>query len=280
MSREHKKRALPSGKAVWLQKEGWAVREKNMLRILEKSRYTVVLSGIGMMQESGYPLLRDGEESYDIEEKYGYSFEEIFNSGFYSARKELFFKFYKEVILKAAENPPGAGFYDLKKLQDFGLVQSIITRRIAGLEDRAGCRNVLNLKGTVFDNVCPSCGRHYSVEYVKNARGVPLCEKCLTALRPQVCLFGEMIDNSLMTKAAEEIAKADVLLVLGTNLSTPLCSQMLQYYTGTSLILVEEMEHYTDQQADIVIRSRCDDFLEQIAAEYERENMDQIGEKK
>ena len=123
------------------------MREKNILQILRDSRYTVVLTGSGMMVESGYPLLRDGDESYEIEEKYGYSFEEMFSSGFYSARKELFFRFYKEFILKAAEIPPGEGFYALKTLQDFGLVDSIITRRIAGLEDRAGCRNVLNMKG-------------------------------------------------------------------------------------------------------------------------------------
>ena len=66
------------------------MKDKNMLQILEDSRYTVVLSGAGLMVESGYPLLRDGRESYEIEEKYGYSFEEIFSSAFYSARKEVF----------------------------------------------------------------------------------------------------------------------------------------------------------------------------------------------
>src|SRR5699024_5246957 len=142
---------------------------KNILQVLRDSRYTVVLSGVEMLKESGYPLLRDGEESYEIEEKYGYSFEEIFSSSFYSARKERFFKFYKEVILKAAEIPPGEGFRALKQLQDYGLIHSIITRRIAGLEDRAGCSNVINLKGTVFHNTCPNCGREYSMEYVRDA---------------------------------------------------------------------------------------------------------------
>ena len=85
------------------------MRENNILQILREGRYTVVLSGIGLMAESGYPLLRDGAESYEIEDKYGYSYEEIFSSGFYSARKELFFRFYKEVILKAVEIPPGKG---------------------------------------------------------------------------------------------------------------------------------------------------------------------------
>lgn len=114
------------------------MRENNILQILRESRYTVVLSGAGLMAESGYPLLRDGAESYEIEDKYGYSYEEIFSSGFYAARKELFFRFYKEVILKAVNIPPGKGFHMLKKLQDCGLVDSVITRHIAGLEERAG----------------------------------------------------------------------------------------------------------------------------------------------
>ena len=248
------------------------MREKNLLQILRESSYTVVLSGAGLMAESGYPLLRDGQESYDIEEEYGYSFEEIFSSAFYSARKELFFRFYKEVILKAAEVPPGKGFLALKALQDYGLIDSIITRRIAGLEDRVGCRNVLNMKGTVFDNVCPGCGKRYPVEYMKAAKGVPLCEKCMTAIRPQVCLFGEMINNTVMTRAAEEVEKADVLLVLGANLMTSLCSQLIQYYTGPNLILVTETEHYSDQRADIVIRGRSHEFLASMVSEYEKEN--------
>ena len=247
------------------------MREKNMLQILKDSSYTVVLSGAGLMAESGYPLLRDGQESYEIEEKYGYSFEEIFSSAFYSARKELFFRFYKEVILKAAEVSPGKGFLALKELQDYGLIDSIITRRIAGLEDRAGCRNVLNMKGTVFDNACPVCGRKYPIEYIKAAKGVPLCEKCMTAIRPQVCLFGEMINNAVMTQAAQEVEKADTLLVLGANLTTPLCSQLIQYYTGPNLILVTETEHYSDQRADIVIRGRSDEFLASMVSEYKKE---------
>ena len=79
------------------------MRENGILQILENSRYTVALTGAGMLIESGYPLLRDGEESYEIENRYGYSFEEIFSSGFYSARKELFFRLYKEVMLNTAK---------------------------------------------------------------------------------------------------------------------------------------------------------------------------------
>ena len=49
---------------------------KDLLKILKESKYTTVLSGFEMLQENGYPAIRDGEESYDIEQKYGYSVDE------------------------------------------------------------------------------------------------------------------------------------------------------------------------------------------------------------
>lgn len=247
------------------------MKEKNLLEILKNSRYTVILSGIELMIESGYPALRDGEESYDIEEKYGYSFEEIFSSGFYAVRKELFFRFYKEEMIRYLDIPPGEGFQAMKKLQDYGLVKSVITRRVAGLEERVGMKNVLNLHGSMNDNVCPNCGKKYPMEFLRDAQGVPLCTKCLVPIRPKVTLFGEMIDNGVITKAAAEVERADVLLVLGTSLHSPLCNQLLQYYRGNSLILVTEKERFSDHQADVIVHERCTDFLTGILEEYERQ---------
>lgn len=60
---------------------------EKLAEILENSKYTVVLSGYGMIIESGYPALRDGDISYDIEQKYGYSLEELLHSSFYIYEK-------------------------------------------------------------------------------------------------------------------------------------------------------------------------------------------------
>ena len=51
------------------------MRSKNILQLLEESKYTVAISGKEMFLENGYPGVRDGEESYEIEQKYGYSAE-------------------------------------------------------------------------------------------------------------------------------------------------------------------------------------------------------------
>lgn len=66
---------------------------KTLLQILRESTYTTVLSGYAMLEESGYPAIRDGEASYDIEQKYGYSADEMFSSSFFNARTEQFFLF-------------------------------------------------------------------------------------------------------------------------------------------------------------------------------------------
>lgn len=238
------------------EREVFLMKEDSLRKILEASSYTVALSGFGMLTESGYPALRDGDESYDIEKKYGYSMEEIFHSSFYSTRKELFYEFYRDEILSALDVPPGECFFRLAELEKEGLVQSVITRRIFGLPKRAGCTNIIELHGNVYDNYCPHCGKTYPVEFIKNSKKVPLCTSCNTPVRPKVCLYGEMVDNALMTRAAEEVSKAEVLLVLGTNLKTYLCEQLVGYYKGDKLILISPEEHFSDQYADIVIHDQ------------------------
>ena len=241
--------------------------EGNLLQILQESKYTTVLSGFGMLLESGYPSLRDGEKSYDIEQKYGYSMEEMFSSAFYSTHKVQFFDFYRNELLSQLDKPPGKGFFLMAEMERRGLFQSIITRRIFGLPKRAGCKNVIELHGSVYDNFCPHCGRKYPMEYIRDSVRVPLCENCKTPVRPKVCLFGEMVDNGVITRAAEEIQKAEVLLVLGTTLSSHLCSQLIDYYDGDKLILVNENSHHADRFADIVIHERADEMLERIRKE-------------
>lgn len=241
-------------------------------RILKESRYTIVLSGRGMMEESGYPVVRDGGEAYEIEEKYGYSAEEIFSSAFFSTRKKQFFDFYRNELLSAVDIPPGKGYYEMARLEEAGLFQTIITRRLFHLPSRAGCKNVIELHGSIFRNYCPHCGKEYSVEYIRNCPGVPVCESCGQAVRPGVILFGEMVDNQVITRAATEMQKADVLVVLGTNLKSFLCSQLTGYYEGDKLIVIDGEEHFSNQEADIFWQSRVDDALGQIITEMEKDN--------
>ena len=202
--------------------------------------------------------------------KYGYSAEELFSSEIYSTRKELFYRFYRDVILSPLSIPPGSGYTCLKELEEMGIVNCIITRRIFGLPGRAGCKNVIDLHGNVYHNFCPHCGRTYSMEYVRDHGKIPLCETCNTPVRPKVSLFGEMVDNAVITRAANEMEKADVVLVLGTNLKTYLCTQLMGYFEGSNVVVINSEPHFSDRYADIVIHERVDECLEEMI-QYLRE---------
>ena len=231
--------------------------------ILEKSTYTVAMCGTDMMKESGMQSMRAPEISYKVEREYGYSPEEIFSSVFYSNRTETFFKYYKKEMLEPALEPSD-GFFALAELESRGLLQYAVTNNVYDLPERAGCKKVLNLHGTIFDNECPRCGKEYPMEYIRDAKKIPLCEKCQIPVRPKVMLFGEQVDNQLMTQAVNEISKADVLLLLGTNFNSGLCDPYVKYFEGSKMILINGQEHFMDKKAHVVLHEEVKTALLKI----------------
>ena len=127
---------------------------------------------------------------------------------------------------------------------------------------------MIELHGNICEHYCPHCGEEYSLDYIRQSRRVPLCTKCNTALRPRAVLYGEMVDNQVMTKAAEEVMRADVVLALGTNLKTTLCEQLLGYYGGNKFLITLK-EHFSDKYVDGVIHDRVDQTLLKILCQSE-----------
>lgn len=232
--------------------------------MLLESDYLVILKGIGVSMECGCTSYRRSKYAYEIEEKYGRSPEEIFSAGFYNTRVREFFEFYKNDLISSL-GEINDGLKTLKKLEDMGVLKMIITRDIFSLAHRAGCKNVIELHGSVYHNECPHCRRKYPLEYIRDSKGVPRCENCGTTIRPQIVLAGEMVNNALSTKAADEVSKADTLLLLGCDMSSVLAESFLRYFTGKRVILIHNREHYADSKADLVIHGKSMDILAQLA---------------
>lgn len=231
--------------------------------VINRSRYMVCLFGVGIGSQCGCTNYRDEDDSYDIEEKYGYSPDEMFNVTFFNTRVDRFYDFYKKDMINNL-GTVGEGLYCLKRLEEQGKLKSIITRDIFSLPRRAGCQNVYELHGSVYRNFCPHCGRRYPVEYIQNSRGVPRCESCGSVIRPGVSLVGEMVDNALISRAAEEVRKADTLLVIGCNLKASLTNTFLRYFEGDELVLINKDEHFADNIADLVIHGNPMDILKDL----------------
>lgn len=234
-----------------------------LVNMIQNSNRIVCLCGMGTYKENGYVNFREDEEAYDIEMSYGYSPEELFSSTFFHTRTELFYKYYKNNVLQL-DIAPNKTFEALARLEEMGKLKCTITKSIHSTLEKAGCKKIVNLLGTITDNTCPRCHKKYSVEYIKNSNKVPLCESCNACLRPGVTLLGEMISNSAITEAASAITNADTLLVIGCNLNVFLSEKLLQYYSGNKLILINEEEHFSDKLADFVMHKKVVDVLPEV----------------
>lgn len=221
-------------------------------RILEESTYTVALCGSGMMEEGGFEEVKSAKRAYEIERQYGVSPEYLFTSTYYNTRPAQFFEFYKNEMLNVSPEMTDSSSA-LAALEAQGKLQCVITGNIYRMAARAGCKNVINLHGSVYDNRCSRCQKSYSMEFVRDSKGIPTCDVCGAVIRPKVSLFGEMIDSQLMTHTTEEIEKADTLLLLGTTLKSEVFSNYIRYFGGRNIVIIHAKRHYLDHEADLII---------------------------
>lgn len=231
--------------------------------IMGSANRIVALLGVGVVMECGALNYLNNKVIYRIEDTYHRSPEEIMSTGFYSARTERFFQYYKEEYL-ADHYEPNETFEALKKLDDEGRLKACITTNTHGLEKEVGIKNVIELYGSRNVNWCTKCGKRFSVDYILKSKGVPVCDVCYQPIRPGIRLYGEMIRNDVMTEAANACQEADVLIVLGTNFYDSMVRFAINHYRGDKLILISKHEHFRDKSADIIIHDEVKKVLPEL----------------
>ncbi|MDO4622163.1 MAG: Sir2 family NAD-dependent protein deacetylase [Eubacteriales bacterium] len=203
------------------------------------------------------------KESYreKIRERYGRTPEEIVSSTFFHNSPEVFYRFYRnEMLLKRGE--PDAVHHVLKQMEEDGKLRGIVTDGYFGLSSLAGCSKVVSLNGSIDRNRCPGCGRVYDSAYVMQSTEVPACSKCGKMLHPGIALQGELPNAAVLTHAKELIMGANLLLVLGTSLNSPLGS-LSKYFSGDRICVVNTEENRWDQTADCICTGNIQEILEE-----------------
>lgn len=233
-------------------------------QILNESNNVVVLSGSKLAIECGIVDIRGEEIAYDIELKYGFSPEEILTPIFLTRRADIFYKYYKENVLQLDKLNPSKAHEAIVELERKGKLRTIITRNVYELHQKAGSHSIIELHGNINSNKCTICGRYYTAEYMANSKGIPKCEHCQVMLHPGIALFGDSIDNGKMTQAAQAVADADVLLLVGANATSPLANHMIKYYKNNKFILINDEKHPSDKRANYCLYGKCKDILPQI----------------
>ena len=163
--------------------------------MIAQAKNIVFFGGAGMSTESGIPDFRSAHGLYNRAE--GKSYEDMLSIRYFLNHPDDFWDFYRHVMLYP-DAKPNAGHLALTRLEKQGKLKLIVTQNIDGLHQDAGSRHVCELHGTVRRNVCMNCGRKYDLPWVLAREGTPRCEDCGGLVRPDVVLYGEMLDNDVM----------------------------------------------------------------------------------
>ena len=229
-------------------------------KLVDGSDNIVFFGGAGVSTESGIKDFRSVDGLY--RQKFKYPPETMLSHTFFETHTEEFYDFYRSKML-ALDAQPNAAHRKLAQWEREGKLKAVITQNIDGLHQKAGSREVLELHGSVLRNYCRRCGKFYGVEAVAASTGIPRCA-CGGIIKPDVVLYEESLDDSVMEKALQYIANADMLIIGGTSLVVYPAAGLVRYYRGSKLVVINRDATGIDADAALCISAPIGEVLGQL----------------
>ncbi|OEY65277.1 SIR2 family NAD-dependent protein deacylase [Marinobacter sp. X15-166B] len=218
--------------------------------------HIVVLTGAGVSAESGLSTFRDNGGLWEEHSVYEVATPEAF-----ARDKELVLRFYNARRRQLATARPNAAHRLLAELEDRYRV-SIVTQNVDDLHERAGSTRVLHLHGELTK--ARSTGYPdlvYDIGF-EDIQPDDTCEQG-TALRPHIVWFGE--DVPMIEVAAEVVASADHLLIVGTSLQVyPAAGLVHLVGDGVPVTVVDPGEPASVSRARVIRKTASEGVAEWV----------------
>jgi NAD-dependent deacetylase len=170
---------------------------------------------------------------------------------------------------------PNAGHRALADLERGGRSVRILTQNIDRLHQKAGSteRRVLELHGNMFEVVCVRCGvraaMRETLDRVAAGEPDPPCRACGGVLKSATIMFGQALDEDVISQAAVYAQVSEIFLAVGTSLrvhpAAGLCEIAVE--SGADLVIVNAEPTPYDDLATELIREPISAALPRIVAQ-------------
>ena len=177
---------------------------------LARARTVVALTGAGISAESGIPTFRGAGGLWN-----DHRAEDLATPGAFARDPRLVWEWYawRQGLIAKAE--PNAGHGALAALERRLPAFTLVTQNVDGLHARAGSRDPIELHGSIWKVRCTGCPSERTLEIP--VEEPPHCEDCGAMERPGVVWFGESLPEEAFEAAVLAVARAEVVLVVGTS---------------------------------------------------------------
>jgi len=227
---------------------------------IKEAKSIVAFTGAGMSVESGIAPFRGKDGLWDK-----FDPQEVASASAFAEKPEKCWKLFKLQIEESFNSEPHGGHHSLVELENHGL-SSIITQNIDGLHQRAGSSNVLELHGSLYRLVCPSCKNSFKTDQhldeIKDGK-IPRCE-CGKILKPDVVLFGEALPQNILHRSWKEAESCDLMFSLGTSAVVQPAASIPTMAKNSGAKIVEinlEKTPLTDSDSDYFLEGKVGEEL-------------------
>ena len=237
--------------------------------LLLSSKNVVVITGAGISTLSGIPDFRGKNGLYTK----GNNVEYMLSRECFVETPDEFYQYYiNNMIMKNVE--PNVVHNTLAELENRGYVSAVITQNIDNLHQKAGSKNVIDIHGNGDKYYCTSCNQSYTMDDYESGF---VCNICGGTIRPDVVLYGEMLDGEKVQQALEAVYNADAMVVLGTSLTVSTAGSLVQEFIrvkgekfdSSNLIIVNNQDTPYDNYAD-----KISDDLGMVFSKVKKDTLD------
>ena len=241
--------------------------------LIADARRIVALTGAGISAESGVPTFRDAGGLWR-----NYRPEELATIGAFERDPRTVWEWYEWRRGFLATCEPNEGHRALARFFLRRGEEGIVTQNVDGLHTRAALDEAgdgppdaalpIEIHGAIARDRCNDCGLRAEAEPLGGDDALPRCAECGGMRRPDVVLFGEMLDSALLERAHNMAARADLCLVIGTSAvvypaaGIPLAT----LHAGGRIIEVNPQDTDLTRAAEVAVRGAAGEVLPELLA--------------
>lgn len=241
---------------------------QSIVSILRQAKEIVVFSGAGLSADSGIPTFRDGATGLwnKVDP------DEVASIDGFQRNPRTVWQWLLQLKNLVDARCPNAGHQAIARLEGSQSEKqlTVITQNIDGYHTRAGNERVLEVHGTIHRVRCHRhCG--FVTTWEQSASEPFSCPHCGAPVRPDLVLFGEMLDEEVFAAAQVSSLTADVFFCVGTSFTVQPAALLPVWAQRAGATVVEVNPHPTpfSDVADYSVRSGASQFFDALCAELE-----------
>ncbi len=239
---------------------------------LLQAESVLFITGAGVSAESGIPTYRGIGGLYNVgTTDEGFAIEEILSSYMLRENPALCWKYLAQIGLAVQGAKHNRAHEVMAEMENHFDRLWVLTQNVDGFHRAAGSKKLIEAHGNMHSLSCMGCGQKVLVDEFQTLEIPPKCPRCPALLRPDVVLFGELIDGPGIENLQTELDRGfDIVFSVGTTSVFPYIQAPLfmAQAAGKTTVEINPSQTEVSPMVDYRLQAPAAEALQAIWREY------------